>query len=187
MRCLQLKECTQKLLSCNCVYMPLIKFLQNLESCQLQLQRVLVLLAPKHAIKRQVLCAWIQFQNVPLLFAPNCSEKNSRNKKRGKQCGREKRENYFLKNRKEKKGKKSQKMIEKKRWRNRPKRKENKKKIQNQHLRECFFPSCHKNIWVFTLASSMSIFIEEGKAKKGEDQQKMMKKSIFSFKENTNT
>jgi hypothetical protein len=33
----------------------------------------------------------------------------------------------------------------------------------------------------------MSIFIEEGKAKKGEDQQKMMKKSIFSFKENTNT
>lgn len=138
MWCLQLKECTQKLLSCNCVYMPLIKFLQNLESCQFQLQWVLVLLAPKHAIKRQVLCAWIRFQNVPLLFAPNCSEKNSRNKKRGKQCRRKKRGN-LKKHRKKKMGKKSQKMIEKKRWRNRPKKKENKKKIQNQHLRECFF------------------------------------------------
>jgi hypothetical protein len=77
---------------------------------------------------------------VPLLFAPNCSEKNSRNKKRGKQCGREKRENYFLKNRKEKKGKKSQKMIEKKRWRNRPKRKENKKKFRINTFENVFFP-----------------------------------------------
>jgi hypothetical protein len=32
---------------------------------------------------------------VPLLFAPKCSEKNSRNKKRGKHCRRKKRKKSY--------------------------------------------------------------------------------------------
>ncbi len=140
MWCLQLKECTQKLLSCNCVYKPLIKFLQNLESCQLQLQRVLVLLAPKHPIKRQVLCAWIRFQNVPLLFAPNCSEKNSRNKKRGKQPRRKKRE-FFKKTQERKRRKKFTKDDRKKKMEKQTKKKrEPKKNSESTPSRMFFFP-----------------------------------------------